>query len=517
MIVGAFVLKNVLALVIRRWQLAFMAKNQVEVQARLLEGYLTGPYAWHLVMNTSDKLWSVGGAVTIGYTGAMLAVLALVSEALTILFIFVALLVVSPIATAAAALYFGLAGLVVQRGIRPRILVASRKTMESAQAVSKASLQSLTAVKEIKLRQAHQPFVDAFAAASEQNATATANASLLDEIPKYFLEIVFVVGVGLLAVGAAASQTSDDSLALIGVFVAAGTRVLPSAIRLTNAHAGIRFSQASLTYIIGEHRQLRLARDEESALRVTTTVPQGDVTVRDLRFAYGDAPDQPVLHGVDMDFPAGPRLRSSVPAEQASRRSSTFSSACTARGRHDHRRRDEYLRQPARVAGAARRGAPGRYPARRDPGRQHRLRRGGGRRAARRGGRARPAPRPRRGPAGGAGHRDRRARRATVGRAAAAHRHRPCALPQPAMLVLDEATSALDNETQRRLTQTIESLTGTMTMVIVAHRLSTVRHCDQLIFMRRGGCHSGHLRGGAASNAEFAHLVALGEPVAAAP
>ena len=54
------------------------------------------------------------------------------------------------------------------------------------------------------------------------------------------------------------------------------------------------------------------------------------------------------------------------------------------------------------------------------------------------------------------------------------------------LLVLDEATSALDNETERRLTDTIESLKGTMTMVIVAHRLSTVRHSDQLIFMSQG-------------------------------
>ena len=52
--------------------------------------------------------------------------------------------------------------------------------------------------------------------------------------------------------------------------------------------------------------------------------------------------------------------------------------------------------------------------------------------------------------------------------------------------MLDEATSALDNQTERRLTETIEGLKGTMTIVIVAHRLSTVRHCDQLVFMAQG-------------------------------
>ena len=82
---------------------------------------------------------------------------------------------------------------------------------------------------------------------------------------------------------------------------------------------------------------------------------------------------------------------------------------------------------------------------------------------------------------------------------------------QPSVLFLDEATSALDNETERRLTDTIRELQGTMTIVIVAHRLSTVRHCDQLIFMSDGAVASvGTFDQVAATNSEFAHLVDLG-------
>ena len=206
-IVGAFVVKDVASIGFRWWQLNFMAKNQVAVQARLLEGYLVGPYAWHLTKNTSDKLWTVQGAVGIGYTGGISAVLSVMAEAFTITFIFASLFFISPAATAGAVVYFGLAALIVQRGIRPRILRASERNLNSSKAVSKASLQSLTAVKEIKLRHAHGPFVDAFARASEEGAQAGVTASLLGEIPKYFLEIVFIIGVGLLAIGATAENS----------------------------------------------------------------------------------------------------------------------------------------------------------------------------------------------------------------------------------------------------------------------------------------------------------------------
>lgn len=57
---------------------------------------------------------------------------------------------------------------------------------------------------------------------------------------------------------------------------------------------------------------------------------------------------------------------------------------------------------------------------------------------------------------------------------------------EPELLMFDEATSALDNQTERELIQAIETLRGKKTLVIVAHRLSTVRSCDFLIFLREG-------------------------------
>ena len=54
------------------------------------------------------------------------------------------------------------------------------------------------------------------------------------------------------------------------------------------------------------------------------------------------------------------------------------------------------------------------------------------------------------------------------------------------ILVLDEATSALDNETESLVTEAIKSLSGTKTLIIVAHRLSTIEHCDCVYLMEKG-------------------------------
>ena len=54
------------------------------------------------------------------------------------------------------------------------------------------------------------------------------------------------------------------------------------------------------------------------------------------------------------------------------------------------------------------------------------------------------------------------------------------------ILVLDEATAALDNETERLVTESIKALSGTKTMIIIAHRLTTVEHCDRVYYMKEG-------------------------------
>ena len=54
----------------------------------------------------------------------------------------------------------------------------------------------------------------------------------------------------------------------------------------------------------------------------------------------------------------------------------------------------------------------------------------------------------------------------------------------PKVLILDEATSALDNDTEKAVMESIDSLQGTRTMIIIAHRLTTIKNCDVIYEIR---------------------------------
>lgn len=57
---------------------------------------------------------------------------------------------------------------------------------------------------------------------------------------------------------------------------------------------------------------------------------------------------------------------------------------------------------------------------------------------------------------------------------------------RPQVLLFDEATAALDNRTERALTATLDSLRGERTLVVIAHRLTTVERCNRLVFLLDG-------------------------------
>jgi ABC-type bacteriocin/lantibiotic exporter with double-glycine peptidase domain len=59
-------------------------------------------------------------------------------------------------------------------------------------------------------------------------------------------------------------------------------------------------------------------------------------------------------------------------------------------------------------------------------------------------------------------------------------------LTSPGLIVLDEATSSLDGKTELDVTESILKLKGSVTLIFIAHRLSTVRDADQVIYLDKG-------------------------------
>jgi len=57
---------------------------------------------------------------------------------------------------------------------------------------------------------------------------------------------------------------------------------------------------------------------------------------------------------------------------------------------------------------------------------------------------------------------------------------------KPDLLILDEATSSLDTESEKLIQQSIENLSSELTIILIAHRLSTLRNADNVYVLHEG-------------------------------
>ena len=511
-VVLAFVLKDLLAIVLRWWQLRFMATFGADMSIRMMRDLMAGPYHRHLTQNSADKAWIADSGVQLAYTSGIGAGLALISEVLTISVVFVALLVVSPWATLIALAYFAIGAGLLYRALRAKSRSLGEALLVASQTTNRTLLEAVGAVKEIKLRRAYEHFLSDYRAARTTTAKVGAMQQVVAELPKYLLEILMVLGIGLMAVVVTATSPQEERLVILAVFAAGSTKLVPALVRLLGALNSLNFAHGAMSVLIHDRRETAdLALELNDVVRTDET-PSGDIVVSHVEFAYRSAPEVSVLS--DLSLTIGNGLSVALVGGSGAGKSTLVDlilglhrplAGQVAVGGVDIW--DNLPAWQAQLAVVpqdvflldATLGENITFDLEMDPDRLHLaleraqlmdlvaiLDEGIDARVGQRGMRL----------SGG--------QRQRIGIARALYR-------DPSVLVLDEATSALDNQTESRLSETIQSLHGSMTMIIVAHRLSTVRYCDKLAFLEAGRVAAeGTFDEVAASNAQFANLVRLG-------
>ncbi len=514
----AFVGKAAFGILFRRWLLHFTARQEVATAHRLLVGYLRGPYWKVLRRNPGDLVARLFDYTTSLYGNVVVSITSIVAEAFTITAILVFVAVQMPVPTIAAVVFFSLAFVVVDRFVKPRSRRLGTQLTETGARAFRATLQSLSGLKEIRIRQTQDRFIDDYVHARRDWAWAKAESGFLGELPRYVLEVLFIIGV-LLVVGLV-SLTSDpgQTLPLIALFVAAGVRLLPSVNRLLASSSAVRVGLPQMDAVVGDllddlHVAEAYLAEAPSAGPKRIRPLTRDLELDDVHFRYRDS-DREVVDGVSLRIPAGQSI-AFVGASGAGKTTlvdiilglhepQRGQVLVDGRSIHDDiaawQRTIGLVPQEVFVMDASLREniALGLDVEEDDERLRHAIRR------AQLSDVVDELPDGVDTSLGDRGSRLSGGQRQRIGIARALY-------AQPSLLVLDEATSALDNETERRITETIRGLQGAVTTLVVAHRLSTVRHCDRVVYLDAGRvAASGTFDEVVSENPAFAHLVSLG-------
>ena len=510
----AFVVKNVVMIVIRWWSIGVTAKASAAAQSELLDRYASSSYASHRARSKSTILQTITSAVNQAFNAVMLGYVSVAVDGLTVVLLFVTLLLISPLGSIVAIIVYGGAAVMLVRVLKPWALRFSRRGLNLGTASWGFLNPAIEGFREARIFQRQKLFTAEFARNRVESAQVARSQQMLGEMPKYLMEIVMILGI--IAVAVMLFATSEESVAfgVLAVFAAAALRIAPALNRIVATVNGIRGGSASLVLVAEQIDEL--ASDAAVGRETDSDAIYGDddIVVSGLGFSYADAPE-PVLHDVTVTIPRGHTV-ALVGASGAGK--TTFADLLVGlltptAGSISVGGVDTALNPPAwmsRIAMVSQQVYLWNAPLRdlitfgqpRDEVDDARL--DDVIRKARLEALVASLAHGLDSVVGDRGARVSGGQAQRIGIARALYH-------QPSILVLDEATSALDNETEFEITSTIEALHGEITVVVIAHRLSTVKHADEILFFSEGRLKSrGTMVELTRRDQEFARLVELG-------
>ena len=230
LVVGLFIVKDLAMMAFQWWQTGFVARERVRLSVRIFRAVMNSPFADFRRRSTGEVFRTMTAAVGAMFSSVVNGLITLVSGGLTVLAIVTALLITTPLQAVVALGYFGAASFLYVRLVRPRVSRAGELMMSGSVESTIAGLQGLNGFKETKLRRSSEYFIGRF----ERGLTATERASregnYYGGVTKYLLEILFILGVGIVLVMSFTTGSGGAAIGSLALFVAAGFRLLPNKI-----------------------------------------------------------------------------------------------------------------------------------------------------------------------------------------------------------------------------------------------------------------------------------------------
>ncbi|CAN5529602.1 ABC transporter ATP-binding protein [soil metagenome] len=490
-VIGLLIIaKSVLAIVLHRWATRRFARFEQALGAELLSATFRAPWVDRLQRNSTDIVRSTDVGVGATVAGVLIPSAQLAGEIFTFIAVLLVLLVAQPVLASATVLYFGIVGALLYRFVLRRAVQAGQDNRTYSSRAVRLVSEMVHSLKEITLRGKADEVAEVVLEQRIHASRARADQSFLGAIPRYVLEAALIGGLGLGAAIGGAQDGVNGALAAVALFGVAGFRIIPSLTRfqtiMAQTGANLPFAQQVLAEIERGHGYAVTPAVDTSA----PVVPGGaSLRLEQVSFTYPGS-QEPAVDQVSVEIPFGHTV-ALVGASGAGK--STLVDILLGLLAPDEgelwlgdqlladrlvqwRASVGYVPQEVSLfdASVARNVA---LTWKDDGIDEDRVRESLRRAQLLDVIEARPdgihASVGERGLALSGGQRQR------LGIARALY-------TDPAVLVLDEATSALDTSTEAAVSAAIRELHGQLTVVVVAHRLATIRHSDTVCFIRAG-------------------------------
>lgn len=472
-----------------RNKLAHDAATRVAVE--LFTGYLRMPYEFHLRRNSAELIRNLHTSTYELVDATLIPLVGLVSEGILVIAILLILVLSAPLATFMAALALTPVVLAVSRFAQPRLATLGNQAQDLHTTNLKVMQQGFQGFREIRILGTELMFSDAFSESRSRVARTYYLRSSLIDAPRVIVETALIIFILAFTVVAGGGGSEPETLAILGLFAYAALRLLPSVNRMLAYANTLKFGSAAIGILTGELPIIRCGQAAEAPPR-EPLVFESSIKLEDVSFKYEGA-DSYVLQRVGFQIEKGQSI--GIVGETGSGKSTLVDvilgllrptqGSVMVDGVDIENDRAGWHKLASMVPQSTfltddslRRNIAFGIP--NEDINAETLNRA--LRVARLVEFVEALPEGLDTQVGERGVRLSGGQRQRIAIARAVYR-------DPELLILDEGTSALDDATEKEVMNALTTMRTGLTLIVVAHRLSTVQQCDQVILMRSGMVH----------------------------
>lgn len=221
----------------------YSAMRKYALSKRLLQHYVFQPYTFFLDHNSSELQKNVLNEVNMVIQKAMYPGLTMVAQAIVSLFIIGLLMSVDPLIAVLVAVVLGFSYALIYLFVRKILHRIGKERVEASRAQFKGVSEVLGGIKDVKILHKEDNFIGQFAMPSKKLAKIGVTNELIGELPRYVLETVAFGGIVVLLLFMLHSQGSlDDAIPMIGLYALAGYRLMPSLQAVFRGATNLRYN-----------------------------------------------------------------------------------------------------------------------------------------------------------------------------------------------------------------------------------------------------------------------------------
>ena len=290
-LIVVFVVKTVFLSFEYRLQYRFVYRSRFDMQRKMLHSFLSRPYEYYLSAQTGEILRVIKNDVVKAFDLVTLLLL-IATELIVMVVLVVTIFVISPFMTVFLACTMGITMLCISKLLRPAMKRSGLRLNEVSAQTNRLLIESVHGIKEIKVGRRERFFEDNFSAIGAEECDIGRRQALYAVTPRLLIEMVCVCSMlAVIAVMSVRGASVDTLVPLLSAFAMAAVRLMPGANRIMSSLNKIAYSTASLDKVVenldalGAFKSISIAIQDDKAQPMRF---ENELCFKDITYRYPD-------------------------------------------------------------------------------------------------------------------------------------------------------------------------------------------------------------------------------------